>query len=318
MKPIIFIDGQEGTTGLQIHTRLKVRTDIELITIPDSLRKDTAARRERLNAADLVFLCLPDQAAIEAVSLIENPKTKVIDASTAHRTAQGWTYGFPELTPARRGEIRQAARVANPGCHATGFLAIAAPLIAAGVLPTDAALFCHSLTGYSGGGKAMIAQYEQTGRPDFLSAPRIYGLGLNHKHIPEMLAESGLVTKPFFTPIVDDYYAGMAVSVMLQASQLAKAAASEDLHGILAAHYKGEHFVTVQPFGGEGALASPGFIEANAHAGTNALEILVFGDGEQTLLVARFDNLGKGASGAAVQNMNIMLGLDEAAGLGGI
>jgi len=315
MGKTVFIDGREGTTGLQIDTRLSGRADIEQIEIPDALRKDTAARRERLNAADLVFLCLPDQAAREAVALIENPRTKVIDASTAHRTAPGWIYGFPELTLTRREEVRTSMRVANPGCHATGFLAIIAPLIKAGVLSRDEVLTCYSLTGYSGGGKGMIAEYEALDRPNFLNAPRIYGLGLSHKHIPEMIAESGLRAKPLFTPIVDDYYAGMAVSVLLHQKQLTREETSVDLRDLLAAHYEGEPFIQVPLFGSEETLENPGFIEANAHVGKNTLEILVFGNGEQTLLTARFDNLGKGASGAAVQNMNLMLGLDEASGL---
>jgi len=315
MKPLVFIDGREGTTGLQIDARLRGRGDIEQITIPEEFRKDTAARAERLNAADLVFLCLPDQAAREAVALIENPNTRVIDASTAHRTAPGWVYGFPELAATRRDEVRAAKRVANPGCHATGFLAIAAPLVAAGVLAADAVVPCHSLTGYSGGGKAMIAQYAGADRPSALDAPRIYGLGLQHKHLPEMAAQAGLAVPPLFTPIVADYYAGMAVTVLLHAGQLAAGLRSEALRDILAAHYQGEHFVSVPPIGGEEVLAEPGFIESNAHVGTNKLELLVFGNGNQTLLTARFDNLGKGASGAAVQNMNLMLGLPETAGL---
>ena len=315
MRKTVFIDGREGTTGLQIDARLSGRTDIEQIMIPDALRKDTAARRERLNAADLVFLCLPDQAAREAVDLIENPRTKVIDASTAHRTAPGWTYGFPELTPTRREEVQGSMRVANPGCHATGFLAMVTPLIKAGVLSQDEVLASYSLTGYSGGGKGMIAEYETIDRPNFLNAPRIYGLGLSHKHIPEMMTESGLRAKPLFTPIVDDYYAGMAVSVLLHQGQLKMGQSSVDLRDILAEHYQGEQFIKVPLFGNENTLETPGFIEANAHVGKNTLELLVFGNGEQTLLTARFDNLGKGASGAAVQNMNLMLGLDEASGL---
>ena len=311
MKPIVFIDGREGTTGLQIDARLQNRTDIQQIFIPDELRKDTAARKERLNAADIVFLCLPDQAAKEAVALIENPNTKVIDASTAHRTAPGWVYGFPELTPTRREEITKAKRVANPGCHATGFLSIIVPLMQARVLPASEVVTCYSLTGYSGGGKAMITEYENTNRPNYLNAPRIYGLGLNHKHIPEMLAQSGLTNKPLFTPIVDDYYAGMAVSVMLHKGQLTDEFTAEDMHNILSQYYNSEHFISVAQFGGVNALANPGFIESNAFVGTNELEILVFSDSEQMLIIARFDNLGKGASGGAVQNMNIMLGLDE-------
>jgi len=311
MKPVIFIDGREGTTGLEIDARLQGRTDIQQIFISDELRKNSAARKERLNAADIVFLCLPDQAAQEAVQLIDNSNTKVIDASTAHRTAPGWVYGFPEITPTRRDELRQSKRVANPGCHATGFLAIIVPLIQAGVLPTSEVVACHSLTGYSGGGKGMIAEYENPNRPNYLNAPRIYGLGLNHKHIPEMLAQSGLTQKPLFTPIVDDYYAGMAVSVMLHSGQLAGKFLAKDMHEILAEYYAGEHFITVPQFGGEETLATPSFVESNAFVGTNNMEILTFGDAEQMLITARFDNLGKGASGAAVQNMNIMLGLDE-------
>jgi N-acetyl-gamma-glutamyl-phosphate reductase len=315
VKPIVFIDGREGTTGLQIEARLSGRTDVELLAIPEAMRKDTEARRARLNAADLVFLCLPDQAAREAVALIENPNTRIIDPSTAHRTAADWVYGFPELTPTRRSEVRLAKRVSNPGCHSTGFLAMVTPLVAAGVLSPDTALTCTSLTGYSGGGKALIAEYEAGERLAALDAPRIYGLGLTHKHLPEMVAETGLAVTPLFYPIVGDYYAGMAVTVPLRRSQLVNGPASEDLRDILAAYYQGETFVTVAPFGGEESLAAPGFIEANAHVGTNKLEVLVFGNGEQTLLTARFDNLGKGASGAAVQNMNLMLDLPETAGL---
>lgn len=311
MKPTVFIDGREGTTGLQIDTRLSGRTDIEQIFIPDNLRKDIVARKERLNSSDIVFLCLPDQAAKEAVSLIENPHTKVIDASTAHRTSANWTYGFPELTSNRREEIQQSKRVANPGCHSTGFLSIVVPLIKSKALSPDEVLTCYSLTGYSGGGKSMIAEYENPSRPSYLNAPRIYGLGLSHKHIPEMLSQSGLSKKPLFTPIVDDYYAGMAVSVLLHHGQLTGKFNSHELRDILANYYEGENFITVPSFGSDETLVSPGFVESNAYVDTNMLELLVFGDNEQTLITARFDNLGKGASGAAVQNMNLMLGLNE-------
>ena len=315
MKAKIFIDGREGTTGLQIDARLREREDIELLSISEELRKDKVARRELLNEADLVFLCLPDEAAREAVALIENPQTKVIDASTAHRTAPGWVYGFPELYATRRDEIRQATRVANPGCHATGFLAMVAPLVQMGVLSAEEVITCYSLTGYSGGGKSMIAEYEAADRPSALSAPRVYGLGLSHKHIPEMMAQSGLTAKPLFSPIVDDYYAGMAVTILLHRGQLINVPTSEDLRDILAVHYQGERFVTVASFDNAEMLQTRGFIEANAHVGTNNLEILVFGNPDQTLITARLDNLGKGASGAAVQNMNLMLGLAESAGL---
>jgi len=313
VKPTIFIDGQEGTTGLKIKAQLRGRTDIEQLTIPVAERKNIEARQERLNSANIVFLCLPDQAAKEAVSLIKNPQTKVIDASTAHRTAPGWTYGFPELTKERRDEIRYSMRVANPGCHATGFLAIVTPLMKAGKLQHDEFLTCHSLTGYSGGGKTMINEYERSGRANSLDAPRIYGLGFAHKHIPEMLSQTGLTVKPHFTPIVANYYNGMAVSVMLHQKQTGLDSAQ--IHELLTTYYTGEHFIKVSPFNSSDQLAIPGFIEANAHIGTNVLELLVFGDGEQTLVTARFDNLGKGASGAAIQNMNLMLGLDEKAGL---
>ena len=315
MKAKIFIDGREGTTGLQIYERLESRDDIELITISEELRKDTAARKECINAADIVFLCLPDDAARESVALIENEKTRVIDASTAHRTNPNWDYGFPELSSRRRAEIWASPRVANPGCHATGFLALVYPLIEANILPKEAILTCHSLTGYSGGGKSHIAQYTAPDRPESFSAPRIYGLGLKHKHLPEMMAESGLKNAPMFTPVEADYYAGMAVSVLLHESQLTETVQSEELRDVLAVHYEKEKFITVNAFGEEESLDTPGFVEANALVGTNKMEILVYGNGAQTLLIARFDNLGKGASGAAVQNMNIMLGFDETTGL---
>ena len=315
MKPTVFIDGRAGTTGLEIEARLQNRGDVEEITLPHHLRKDEKARRELLNAADLVFLCLPDQAAREAVALIENPRTRVIDASTAHRTAPGWVYGFPELQRERREELRAARRVSNPGCHATGFLAILAPLVRAGILPPETVIPCFSLTGHSGGGTAMIAQYRAQDRPKSLKAPRIYGLTFAHKHVPEMLLHAGLTEKPLFTPIVDDYYAGMAVTVLLHKNQINRDLTSQHLRDVLETHYQGEPFITVAPFQGEESLETPGFIEANAHVGTNHLEILVFGDGERTLLSARFDNLGKGASGAAIQNMNLMLGFPETAGL---
>ena len=315
MKPKVFIDGRAGTTGLEMEARLQNRGDIEQITIPLHLRKDEKARKEYLNEADLVFLCLPDQAAREAVGLIENPHTKVIDASTAHRVAPGWTFGFPELTRERREELRAAHRVSNPGCHSTGFLAIVTPLVTAGILPQETVVPCYSLTGHSGGGVSMIAQYAAEDRPKSLKAPRIYGLHFAHKHVPEMLFHSGLSEPPLFTPIVDDYYAGMAVTVLLHKNQLISGLNSRDLRDVLGAYYQGEPFISVAPFCGEDSLELPGFIEANAHVGTNNLEILVFGDGARTLLCARFDNLGKGASGAAIQNMNILLGFPETAGL---
>jgi len=310
MKPKVFIDGQEGTTGLQIYDRLGGRGDIELLLIPEASRKDPNARREYLNEADLVFLCLPDAAAVDAVSLIKNPETKVIDASTAHRTAPTWVYGFPELSPTRREEIQNAGRVANPGCHATGFISIVAPLVNCGFLPESYPVPCYSLTGYTGGGKKMIAEYEAQRRPAELASPRIYGLNLNHKHIPEMTAVCGLTAKPLFSPVVADYPCGMATTVLLENSRLKSGPHAEDLRDLLAAHYQNQPFIRVTPFAGtETHLAS------NAHVGTNLLELSVYGDAGQSMITARFDNLGKGASGAAVQNMNLMLGFDEEAGL---
>ena len=311
MKPKVFIDGKEGTTGLQIYERLGSRSDIELLLIDEEKRKDTEERKKYLHAADIVFLCLPDAAAKEAVSLIENGETRVIDASTAHRTAPGWTYGFPELKRGQRELIASSKRVANPGCHATGFIAAVAPLIASGVIAADAPLTCFSLTGYSGGGKKMIAQYEGEGRDAALDSPRIYGTALMHKHLPEMTAVTGLKNAPVFCPIVSDYYCGMQTVTTLPAGILAEGMTPERIRDILTAWYAGERFITVAPFtGGENA-----YLESNHNAGTNKLELFVGGGGDSAFISSRFDNLGKGASGAAVQNMNIMLGLDEAAGL---
>lgn len=309
MKPKIYIDGREGTTGLQIFERLESRDDIELLLIDENLRKDAGERRKFLNSADLVFLCLPDSAAKEAVSFIDNGHTKVIDASTAHRTAPGWVYGFPELCPEQRKKIRQSSRIANPGCHATGFISIVYPLIKTGILPAGYPLTCFSLTGYSGGGKKMIAQYEAADRPTELDSPRIYGLNLSHKHLPEMTAVTGLERAPVFCPIVDDYYKGMATSITLHNEMLNQNLTSEDIQDIYAQYYKGEKFIRVLPF------TQAGMLEANNNAGTNYLDISVCGGDGRTLITARFDNLGKGASGAAVQNMNILLGLPEDAGL---
>ena len=309
-KPKVYIDGKEGTTGLQIYERLGVRDDIELLLIDEDKRKDTDERKKFLNAADLVFLCLPDAAAIEAVSLIDNPNTRVIDASTAHRTNPDWTYGFAELLAGQRDRIAAAKRVANPGCHATGFLASAAPLTALGVMPADYPVTCYSITGYSGGGKKMIAEFEQEGRSVELDAPAPYAIGLTHKHLPEMQKLAGLDRPPVFVPVLGDYYKGMATTVMLHNRLLKGAPTAQDLHEMLAKYYEGSTFVRVAPFGGE----SPR-LHANTVAGKDWLELIVSGHAEQTIITARFDNLGKGASGAAVQNMNIMLGFDETTGL---
>ncbi len=306
----VYIDGQSGTTGLQIYERIGARDDLELMRIDEDKRHDMEERRKFINAADIVFLCLPDEGAREAVSLVENDRVRLIDASTAHRTADGWTYGFPELNPAQRERIARSTRIANPGCHATGLISITAPLVQAGVLPRDYPLTCYSLTGYSGGGKRMIADYETEGRPHTLDAPGIYGLTLRHKHLPEMQKVCGLAQPPVFMPVVDDYYKGMATSIMLHNRLLEGCASAQEVHACLAAHYEGQRFVKVVPFGENDPV-----LYANKLAGTNELHIVVCGDDELTSVTALFDNLGKGASGAAVQNMNIALGIDEAVGL---
>ena len=309
-KPKVFIDGQEGTTGLQIHERLAGRADIELLTIEPDKRKDLIERKRLINEADLVFLCLPDAAAVEAVGLIENSHTRVIDASTAHRTAPGWVYGFPELYKKPEEVIGTARFVANPGCHATGFLAAAAPLVSMRILPKDYPITCFSLTGYSGGGKKMIAQYESEEKGEDLYSPRVYGTTLRHKHLPEMQKISGLDVPPVFTPVVDDYYKGMATTIFLHNRYLVGQPTARELGLILGAYYAKQPLVTVAPYSEEGT-----YLAANALAGTDRLELTVSGHEGQSIVTARFDNLGKGASGAAVQNMNLMLGFEMTAGL---
>lgn len=310
MRPKIYIDGKEGTTGLQIYDRLAVRDDIELLLIDEDKRKDPAERKKLMDAADIVFLCLPDAAAIEAVGLIESPATRVIDASTAHRTAPGWAYGFAELSQLYRKRIQTENRVANPGCHATGFISSVYPLVAMGVLPRDYPLTCYSLTGYSGGGKKMIAQYESPDKGTALYSPRIYGLNLNHKHLPEMQAVCGLTRPPVFCPIVDDYYKGMATTISLHNDLLERGKSARAVWETLADHYKDQALVKVAPFGWEESM-----IAANTMAGKDTLTLIVNGNETHTTVTALFDNLGKGASGAAVQNMNLMLGVDETTGL---
>ena len=310
MKPVIYIDGQEGTTGLQIYQRLGARTDIELLSIDPDKRKDKAERKKLINAADLVFLCLPDAAAIEAVSLVENPAVRVIDASTAHRTNPDWTYGYSELSAAQKEAIISTKRLANPGCHATGFISPVAPLVQAGLIPADCPLTCYSLTGYSGGGKGMIADYEAGEVDEKLRSPRIYGLTLSHKHLPEMQTVCGLTRAPVFCPVVDDYYKGMATSVMLHNQLLPGSPTAQDIWEVLKKHYEGCALVSVAEFGYDEPM-----IAANTFAGKDTLQLIVCGGPERTLVTALFDNLGKGASGAAVQNMNLMLGFEETCGL---
>ncbi len=312
----IFIDGREGTTGLQIQERLQSRSDLELRELPAELRKDPNARRKLINEVDFVITCLPDPAARESASMIENPRTRLIDPSSAHRVSPDFVYGFPELHKGQRESIRKSTRVSVPGCHATGMVAALAPLVALGLVPKDYPTVVHSLSGYSGGGKKMIAKYEESSpeQRERLRGPRPYGLGLQHKHLPEMQHVVGLTTPPLFEPVVANFYKGMLVSVPLVTRLLPKRLAAQDVHEVLSAHYQGEPFVRVQPLDSsalldEGAL-SP--IECND---TNRLELFVFGHDQQVLIVARLDNLGKGASGAAVQNLNLLLNVDETTGL---
>ena len=304
----IFIDGYAGTTGLKIYERLSLRNDIELITLTEETRKDIHARKDALNQADIAFLCLPDDAAKESVSLVENPSTAIIDTSTAHRVNNEWTYGLPELQ-GQREKVASSKRVANPGCHATGFISLIAPLVQNKLIDFNAELSCFSLTGYSGGGKKMIAQYEDGARNSLLDAPRQYGISQAHKHLPEMVKVCGLNKAPVFCPIVADYFAGMEVTVTLHASQIN--GNIKDLREC----YKNYYHDGLIYFTENDNFNENGFLSAGAFSGRDDLEISVFGNDERILLVSRFDNLGKGASGAAIQNMNILLGLDEKTGL---
>jgi len=311
----IFVDGQEGTTGLKIHEHLSGREDIEVLKIDQDKRKDIEVRRAFLNNADIVFLCLPDAAAKEAVTLIENDKTRVIDASTAHRTSPDWVYGLPELSSVQRDFVRNAGRVAVPGCHASGFVALVRPLAASGILPADYPISCCSLTGYSGGGKKLISKYEDEKSIKDIKSPKPYALKLTHKHLPEMQRAAGLAYPPVFMPVVGSFYQGMTVTVPLATRALAKKLSAREIRDFLAEYYAGQRFIRVMPYDADSNLDENGFLNPEACNGTNRMEILVFGHEEQILLAARFDNLGKGASGAAIQNMNIMLGLDEGIGL---
>lgn len=311
----VFVDGQEGTTGLQIDEYLRRRTDIAVLRIDPALRKDPAERARLLNAADVAFLCLPDAAARESVSLVNNPATCIIDTSTAHRVDDGWAYGMPELDADQRARIRSSNRIANPGCHASAFILAVRPLVDAGLLPADYPLSATSLTGFSGGGKKMIEQYgvamaDGNGSP--LLSPRPYALGLTHKHLPEMTRYGGLAQAPVFSPVVGPFYKGLAVTIPLDIARLGGRASRHAIHEALAARYAGEAFVTVAPLDVE---VDGGFFDVQGSNGSNRVDLFVFGNDRQCLLVARLDNLGKGASGAAIQSMNVRLGLDETLGL---
>lgn len=310
----IFIDGQEGTTGLKILERFENRNDIEIIRISEELRKDKAERKRLINMSDYTFLCLPDAAAMESVSLAENDHVRIIDASTAHRTNPAWAYGFPELSAAHREKIENSSRVAVPGCYASGFNALVYPLVSSGIMQADFPVCAFATSGYSGAGKKAIAQYEDENRDPQLSSPRFYALGQTHKHLPEMQAVSGLSCKPMFSPMICDYFSGMVVAVPVQTRLLNKKYSIKDIHKVFAEHYSGQNFIQVAEIGGTDIIPD-GFLASNTLSGTNKMQIFVCGNDEQVLLCSRLDNLGKGASGAAVQCLNIMMGIDETTGL---
>lgn len=310
----VFIDGKEGTTGLKIYERFAKRNDIEILLIDEEKRKDPDERAKMINASDFTFLCLPDAAAVEAVKLCTNPRTRILDASTAHRTNPEWAYGFPELSPEHRAKIEKSSRVAVPGCYASGFISLVYPLVKNGIIAPDYPVFCHAVSGYSGAGKKAIAQYEAPNRNPELSSPRLYALTQEHKHLPEMMKISGLEYKPVFDPYVCDYFEGMTVTVALHTRLMKRKMNGKELTEVFKEQYNSSRFVKCAEFMGEGTLTE-NFIPANTLAGTNNMQIFVCGNDERLILTSRFDNLGKGASGAAVQCMNIMMGIDEGTGL---
>ena len=307
----VFVDGQEGTTGLRINEYLAKRSDVTMLKIDSDKRKDVAERKRLINESDVTFLCLPDDAAKEAVALVDNPETCIIDASTAHRINPAWTFGLPELSPDQRDLIIGSKRIANPGCHASAFILALRPLVASGLLPAATQMAANSITGYSGGGKKMIEHYESPAR---INAPRPYALSLVHKHLPEMQAYTGLTVEPIFQPIVGPFLKGLAVSIYLHPQQLSRATTPAEVRQILADYYAGEQFIRVMPLDLE-ANTDGGFYDVEGCNDTNRVDISVFGTPERMLLIARLDNLGKGASGAAVQAMNVHLGVEESLGL---
>lgn len=310
----VYIDGQEGTTGLKIMERFRDRNDIEIIRIAEDKRKDPAERARMINSADYVFLCLPDEASREAVSFVDNDHVRIIDASTAHRTNPDWAYGFPELSSKHRQKIMTSNRVAVPGCYASGFASIVYPLVKNNIIPDDYPVFAYATSGYSGAGKKAIAVYESNEKPFEFNSPRQYALSQQHKHLPEMQAVSGLKYKPMFNPMVCDYFSGMVVSVPLQVRTLNNSVTAEQVHEMYRKHYDGANMIEVMPLMSAEEQKSF-FLASNTLSGVNKLQVFVFGNDEQILLCARLDNLGKGASGAAVQCLNIMMGIDETTGL---
>lgn len=310
----VFIDGKEGTTGLKIFQRFENRTDLEILLISEEKRKDLSERAKLINSSDFTFLCLPDDAAKESVSLCTNPNVKIIDASTAHRTNSEWAYGFPELSGEFRNKIEHSSRVAVPGCYASGFASIVYPLIKNNIIAPDYPVVCHAVSGYSGAGKKAIAQYEAAERNSSLDSPRLYALTQEHKHLPEMQKISGLSYKPIFNPYVCDYFQGMTVTIGFYTRLMQKKLTGQELTQIYQEHYNSSNFVKCADFLGEGILNEP-FIPANTLAQTNNMQLFVYGNQERLVVTSRFDNLGKGASGAAVQCMNIMMGIDERTGL---
>jgi N-acetyl-gamma-glutamyl-phosphate reductase len=315
MSTKVFVDGQEGTTGLKIFEYLSARADVEILRIDEAKRKDVEERRRLINASDVTFLCLPDVASRESASLVENEHTVLIDASTAFRTSPDWAYGLPELTRQQRERVRTSKRIAVPGCHASAFVLAMRPLVEAGLVGPDFAAHAYSLTGYSGGGKKMIADYEAGGNPKLMS-PRPYALGLTHKHLPEMKAHGGLSHTPVFTPVVGPFYKGLAVTTYFSPKQLTRGAKPEDVLALYAEYYAGEAFVRVAPFNADANL-DDGAFDVQANNDTNRVDLFVFGNDEQFVTIARLDNLGKGASGAAIQCMNLAIGAAEDTGLKG-